>query len=69
MRLKIGGVYALRDKGKITVHSKHQTDTFDVMRCTSETGETLMYSESGKLMPADGRGGEHDAVAIISEPK
>ncbi len=53
-KIEPGKQYKLRDGGTLTVHSKCQTDTESVMRCTTETGEVVFYNERGGIPPADG---------------
>lgn len=54
MRIEVGKRYKLRDGGTIKVESVCQTDTESVLRCTTETGETVFYSQGGSILPLGG---------------
>lgn len=54
MRIEIGKRYRLRDGGTIHATALCQTDTESVVRCVTETGETVFYDQRGRILPPDG---------------
>lgn len=67
-KLKVGGRYKIRDGGTIAVQSSVglSDNHSPIMRCTTETGEVVMYDEVGRILPLDG-GKELSRYNVVGE--
>lgn len=75
MRIKVGGVYKIRDGGTIVCTSTVASFNPDSgvpcnnMRCVSETGEVLFYAEGGSILPIGGGKelAKYNVVGVVRE--